>query len=319
VRPVLRGAWSRRAFLPEPRSVPAARRFLREELTGGPAEQWLDDALVAVSETATNAVLHAHSTFEVLVQVQEHGVCVQLRDTDSTLPARRESDGGSTTGRGLAMVAAVSAESGVQLLRGAGKAVWFCLGTAEPWQEADELLDRWDDRMDGSVSGRVSERDGPGLHPAPDEHPVLLAGMPVRLWLAAREHHNTLIREFCLAQQDAGGPLALRLGDADRARSLVLTALRAQPVWRATMDLPLAADPQRAGWFAALRDVLDEAERLAADGRLLARPGPPAILAVRRWACDQVLGQLDGAPPERWHGELDAPGWPLSLERPLAG
>jgi hypothetical protein len=64
--------------------------------------------------------------------------------------------------------------------------------------------------------------------------------------------------------------------------------------------------------------LADEAERLAADGRLLARPGPPAILAVRRWACDQVLAQLDGAPPQRWHGELDAPGWPLPLERQLA-
>ena len=73
---------------------------------------------------------------------------------------------------------------------------------------------------------------------------------------------------------------------------------------RATVDLVLELRPEDAEWFHALRDVLDEAERLAAAGELLASPGPAEIIAVRHWACDQVLDQLAGAPPVAWDGPL---------------
>ena len=138
---------------------------------------------------------------------------------------------------------------------------------------------------------------------------VVLLAMPVALWLAAREHHSTLMREFSLheqAVQATPGQVPVRLVAADRARSLVLAALRAA-AGGPSVDLHLQVRPDQAEWFEALRDVLDHAERLARISALLAPPGPPEIVAVRRWACGQVLQQLVGGPPTAWTGPLELP------------
>jgi PAS domain S-box-containing protein len=56
---------------------------------------------------------------------------------------------------------------------------------------------------------------------------------------------------------------------------------------------------------AALQDVLDTAEALARAGRLLTRPGLPEIVAVRDWACQQIVAQLAGVPAAPWPGTDD--------------
>jgi PAS domain S-box-containing protein len=69
------------------------------------------------------------------------------------------------------------------------------------------------------------------------------------------------------------------------------------------LDLELEAlghDP--AVDFAVLQDVLDEAERLAAQGLLLARPGLPEVVALRDWAAESIIAQLTGQPPAPWPG-----------------
>jgi anti-sigma regulatory factor (Ser/Thr protein kinase) len=279
-----------RAFAAEAASIPAARRFVRDVLREAGQEQWLDEAQLAVSELCTNAMLHAHTPFEVTVQAGADGVYVQVWDDDPVLPSRRVSDAGSTTGRGLELVEAVATFHGVQTV-GPAKVVWFCLGMARPDSATSVLLDRWRDRSEDGGSGEPTRR-------------VVLRAMPSALWLQAREHHNTLMREFSLHQQAAHatpGVVPEHLVAADRARSLVLTALRASD-GAPSVDLVLAVRPHQAAWFQALRDVLDEAERLASAGLLLTGPGPAEILAVRRWACAQVLDQLAGAADRPWTG-----------------
>lgn len=49
--------------------------------------------------------------------------------------------------------------------------------------------------------------------------------------------------------------------------------------------------------FAALQDVLDEANRLAADGQLLTHPALPEVIAVCDWAAEQVISTLTGQAP----------------------
>jgi PAS domain S-box-containing protein len=48
------------------------------------------------------------------------------------------------------------------------------------------------------------------------------------------------------------------------------------------------------------------AERLARDGRLLASPALPEIVAVRDWTCQEVIAQLAGSPPRPWPGTAQA-------------
>lgn len=285
-----------RSFAPEPRSVPAARRFVRDLVVAGGHEHWAGDAQLAVSELCTNVVLHAHTPFEVTVEVSREGVYVQVWDDDPVLPARRVSDAAATTGRGLELLAAVATDSGV-LAVGPAKVVWFCLGTTRPDAAQDVLLDRWRERPEDVGGGSA-----PGAE-------VVLRSMPAPLWLAAREHHNTLMREYSLHEQAAratSGQVPAELVAADRARSLVLAALRAA-LGGPSVDLVLEVRPEQAHWFVSLRDVLDHAELLALSGALLAPPGPSEIVAVRRWACGQVLAQLHGAAPSAWTGPVDLP------------
>jgi len=80
------------------------------------------------------------------------------------------------------------------------------------------------------------------------------------------------------------------------------------------LDLHLSVRSEDVGHFAAMQDALDAAERLAVAGELLCRPALPEIVAVRDWACEQVIAQLSGIGPAPWPGtalerfEIDAHG-----------
>lgn len=282
-----------RSFAPDAASVPMARRFVRGVLVERGREEWLDEAQLAVSELTTNAMIHAHSPFEVIVQVLDHGVYIQVWDDEPVLPARRRSDEDSTTGRGLELVQAVASCFGFQVV-GPTKVVWVCLGMSLPESAQLSMLDRWRHRADVAVPESLAP-----------SHTVLLRRVPVSLWLSARVHHNDLMREYALHQSTDVHSLD-RLVSADRARSLVLAAVRALGD-TTTADLVLQVRADQVHWFEALRDVIDDAERLASSGDLLAPPGPPLILDVRHWACAQVLGQLEGREAEAWGGPLSLP------------
>ncbi|MCU1672146.1 MAG: putative sensor protein, partial [Frankiales bacterium] len=71
------------------------------------------------------------------------------------------------------------------------------------------------------------------------------------------------------------------------------------------IDLALSVGPEQVGAFGQLQDALDEAERLATAGLLLVRPGLPEIVAVRDWACEQVIAQVAGSPSSPWAGADD--------------
>ena len=152
---------------------------------------------------------------------------------------------------------------------------------------------------------------------------VTLLRMPATLWLAAREHHDALLRELVLHLAEHEGP-EVELAGADRARSAISAAVvaalehaqetgTARPVLPAGHPSPLPWAPESLDLvvhlpdgavpdFAGLQDTLDVAERLALQGHLLARPGLPEIVAVRDWACEQVLAQHAGVEPSPWGG-----------------
>jgi PAS domain S-box-containing protein len=143
--------------------------------------------------------------------------------------------------------------------------------------------------------------------------------------MAAREHHQALLRELVLylaehPEETSAPDLAL----ADEARTLIWNALSEEverarddgsalsplpaghpsllPVVPAHVDLRLRVPLRLGASFGALQDALDVAERLAVADLLLARPGLPEVIAVRDWACEQVVAQLTDVPPSAWPG-----------------
>jgi PAS domain S-box-containing protein len=51
-----------------------------------------------------------------------------------------------------------------------------------------------------------------------------------------------------------------------------------------------------------LQDALDAGIELGNAGDLLIRPALPEVIALRDWACEQVLAQVHGVPPTPWTG-----------------
>ena len=113
-----------RVFAGDAGQVRAARRFLAGLLDGCPAA---DDALLCVSELATNAVLHSRSgrpggRFTVRAAVRAGSVRVEV--TDEGGPWGHERDGDGQSGRGLVIVGKLAGRWGRDE-GGAGRTVWF--------------------------------------------------------------------------------------------------------------------------------------------------------------------------------------------------
>src|SRR5581483_3459608 len=112
-----------RLFLPpEPGSAGAARRFVAAALRAGDGVEEL--AVLLVSELASNAVLHAGTEFEVVVDRDGNRLRIEVSDANPTMPMLKSYVTESVTGRGLHMVAASADRWGFEA-RGTGKVVWF--------------------------------------------------------------------------------------------------------------------------------------------------------------------------------------------------
>lgn len=117
-------AWSR-TFSASPAQVREARRFLAAALKGSPAA---DDAVLCLSELATNATIHSRSRgdghFTVRAQIDAGRLRVEVQDEGGPWrrPGRRR-DG--RHGRGLLIVARLARESGRAGDGVTGWIVWF--------------------------------------------------------------------------------------------------------------------------------------------------------------------------------------------------
>jgi PAS domain S-box-containing protein len=321
---------------PEPLSVRTARRHVVQALVELGKADWADDAGLAVTEIVANVVLHARTACEVAVEVSDQGARIAVRDFDPTPPVQMRFSPYATTGRGLSVVAALSRDFGIELLGTDGKVVWFLLDgsavvdDAEPggeWDLSDLLADT------GADAGEAA---------------VTLRGVPTALWMAALEHESAVLRELLLLQAstatvtDAAGPVdhtlpdaADQLASAGTAQRLLalgtsraLEAAAAQP-WLsrldplpqghpavvaptpAQIDVEIALDGSGTLVFGAYQDVLDRGRDLARQGLLLVRPTLDEVVALRGWACDQVIAQATGVTALAW--DPDGP-WSRSLE-----
>src|SRR3954463_4291855 len=100
-----------------------ARRFVIDALTEWDLADLADDAILATSELVTNAILHGGPPIELRVAPVPGGVRVEARDGSRVSPVRPLATTDTMTGRGIALVEAVSARWGIDQLP-EGKSVW---------------------------------------------------------------------------------------------------------------------------------------------------------------------------------------------------
>jgi anti-sigma regulatory factor (Ser/Thr protein kinase) len=129
------------AYQPEPKAAAAARRFVRETLqawavapaAGGPGP--VDDAVLLTSELVTNAIRHeVGGTVKLIITCAYGRFRVDVHDTSRSVPVPVDEPADAETGRGLLLVANLSADWGYYWTP-AGKAVYFVLAFEDDLDE----------------------------------------------------------------------------------------------------------------------------------------------------------------------------------------
>jgi hypothetical protein len=113
-------------------SVPRAREALQTLYPAGYGDPGRHDALVVVSELATNAVQHVTEPFTVAMVRSPGRLVLAVHDPSSQEPIVRPPRRSASCGRGMYLVAELSDDWGVRLNRPRGKTVWACLPPPRP-------------------------------------------------------------------------------------------------------------------------------------------------------------------------------------------
>jgi anti-sigma regulatory factor (Ser/Thr protein kinase) len=111
-------------FRRTPRSVTEARHLAARFLSDQP-HAVRESVELAVSELATNAVLHACTEFDLEVRVVAGNVRVLVADKSHGAPEIQEHAISESHGRGLQIVRRLSDRFGIDWCPGDGKTIWF--------------------------------------------------------------------------------------------------------------------------------------------------------------------------------------------------
>ena len=246
----------------------------------------------------TNAILHATAPVQITIQVSDSGVRIEVADGSDRPPVRPVENVDAMTGRGLALVTALTKQWGFTSASAGGKVVWAELSPEETTGpsdvDVDALIDAWAEDLDLDQTHQTFE--------------VTLGDVPTDLLLAAKAHVDNLIREFSLATSGAetGSTMAVpphlaelidvvmnRFAEPRQAikRQALAAAARDQERTFLTMTLPLSAVEAGREYLRAL----DEVESYARAARLLTLESPPEHKAFRRWYVSALIDQLSAA------------------------
>ncbi|WP_189885209.1 ATP-binding protein [Streptomyces xantholiticus] len=117
-----------------PSRIGQVRRIISAQLRYWHLDPLIDHAALGVTELLTNVHRHAEPDKMCTVDVELllDRLTVSVHDHDPRLPAVRDPGMAATSGRGLALVAAVSESWGARPQGDAGKVVWFTLPASSP-------------------------------------------------------------------------------------------------------------------------------------------------------------------------------------------
>lgn len=308
---------------PQVEAVRAARRFVQAQLAGAGWDQLAEDAGLLASELAANAVLHARTDFDVVLYAVSGGVRVEVRDRSGVLPVFTAPSATAMSGRGLVLVQTLAVRWGSQVCPEGGKQVWFEMAEVPAVVEVDlgveDLLAMWAD-FDGAAAGPPSPggaSDG-GAREGVGGLEVVIADLPARELLGAKEHMDDLLRELQLvllgsndweegpgdgagraAQEAREVAVARQLDAAARAFEVVRRQVREQVSRavvggqdRVTLHLQLPAGV--GGAAVAYAQAVLVAEELADTGSLLTRTdGLQRHRVVRRAYLEEIITAAD--------------------------
>jgi anti-sigma regulatory factor (Ser/Thr protein kinase) len=325
-------------------STPRARLFVRAALHGILDTDVVSAAELCVSELVTNAILHAGTPVQIHVTAVADGIRISVQDGSPVMPLRVRHSRTAATGRGLALVTAVSREWGVDLRAGGGKTVWCELATTfEDVTDEAALLAAWDDDVDwddldvrraqaADQADRADHPGGPGRRNRADrpqgaddgriEGCVVYLRYPVVLSMRLQEHYEALTRECQLlwaAAHRSGTEVAqraevpLRLAQLAEELAVRYAVTRSEPE-RQRLEAFARGDeattlvyeviPQLKEQILVLREVLAEMDEYSRRNALLTLSTPPDIDALTGWLLEEYLRQADGHPPRQWDGPL---------------
>jgi anti-sigma regulatory factor (Ser/Thr protein kinase) len=128
--PMPAGAEATRGFIGTSQGPRLARRFVAETFQRWGLSDVADDAVLIVSELATNAVVHANSDFTVALSRGGDGVRIAVADSNGDPPHPRYPGWMAPGGRGLRVVDTIASRTGHDLVDG-GKVVWAELAVGE--------------------------------------------------------------------------------------------------------------------------------------------------------------------------------------------
>ena len=281
----IRRAVRREQLPPDAGSAGRARRLVGEVLEEAGLEALADVATLLVSETVTNAVLHAATDVGLTVLAEDGELRVEVRDGSSVLPGIRHYEDEATTGRGVGLVELLATGWGVDA-EPDGKTVWFTLG----------------DRPDAPVGGGGHEAAPAQEHEVVPGLTVRFLELPVHLMRATVQHGDAVLRELALAA--LSGQVLEGMGPWEGTTVDLAPVLDPVEVALArgaeTIDFDATFPAGAEVGAARRRDLVLQAEALAEAGRFLAPRPLPEVERTRSWLYDEIIGQAAGAAPTRW-------------------
>jgi PAS domain S-box-containing protein len=271
----------------------------------------VDAAQLVASELLTNALLHGGGRGRLSVTASADGVRIAVADDERRPPIAGIESDSSMTGRGLRLVAAMSAAWGYVPL-GQGKEVWAEITPGGQTElDTDDLFALWEDE-DWDVPDQTARYD------------VILGEVPTDLLLRAKWHVDNLVREFTLAASgaDSGATESLPVHLAELIDTVVHRFAEARDsikrqavdaynagIERTRLHLRLSADAADAG--EAYLVALDEVDSYCRAMRLLTLETPPEHRVFRQWYVEEIVRQVRAAI------RGDDPGEPVTFEQRL--
>lgn len=295
---------------PERDSAAAARRFVAALAERYGLVDIVEQVKLCTSELVTNAVLHARTELVVLVRATGNLMNVSVRDS-SPVPlsvgsfeageSLASGDEAHITGRGWVLVSAVANGCGV-IEHDVGKTVWFELRSGVSPEGPPSALPT------GAAPTRIEEAP-------PDWKTIRMVDVPARLMVASEQQLSDLVREAQLAV--AGPAPALPGGRRTTALMQAISdryagqrgmgwsrAVQALSEGRDLITFEVPVPPEIGEDARVFLGLIEDAEELCRQGRLLVMPAPEELRFFRRWAVDEVLRQLDGAEPSPYPGPV---------------